>query len=73
MPARSSSSNARRHSASRPATAPSPDKLELLTADEAAYRQARASQGGVPVERSLTFTASVSDDERTARYEENLA
>lgn len=48
-----------------------PDKLELLTADEAAYRRAaRASQGGVPVERSLTFTASVSDDERTARYEE---
>ncbi|MCB0941920.1 MAG: alpha/beta hydrolase fold domain-containing protein [Mycobacterium sp.] len=46
------------------------DKLDLLTADEAAYRRAaRMSQGGVPVERSQTFTASVSESERAARYE----
>jgi cation diffusion facilitator CzcD-associated flavoprotein CzcO/acetyl esterase/lipase len=47
------------------------DKLEKLSADEAAYRlAARTSQAGVPVERSQTMTAGVSAVDRIKRYEE---
>jgi cation diffusion facilitator CzcD-associated flavoprotein CzcO/acetyl esterase/lipase len=47
----------------------SPDKLAQLV-DNAAYRQAaRYSFGGVPVERTITPSFSVSADERQQRYE----
>jgi cation diffusion facilitator CzcD-associated flavoprotein CzcO/acetyl esterase/lipase len=48
----------------------SPEQLDLLTEDEAEYRQAaRRSGGGIPRERSMTMTFSVSEAERQARYE----
>ena len=47
----------------------SPDKLAQL-ADEAEYRAAaRVSFGGIPMERSITPTFSVSEAERQQRYE----
>ena len=48
----------------------SPEQLSLLTQDEAQYREAaRLSPGGIPRERSMTMTFSVSEVERRARYE----
>ncbi|TDL05881.1 FAD-binding protein [Mycolicibacterium obuense] len=46
-----------------------PDKLEQLR-DEAGYRAAgRLSFGGVPIERTITPTFTVSEEERRQRYE----
>lgn len=46
-----------------------PHKLEQLR-DEAGYRAAgRLSFGGVPIERTMTPTFTVSEDERRERYE----
>ncbi|RFZ13427.1 Phenylacetone monooxygenase [Mycobacterium marinum] len=47
----------------------SPDKLAQLADDDAYRRAARYSFGGVPMERSLTPTFSVSAEERRQRYE----
>jgi cation diffusion facilitator CzcD-associated flavoprotein CzcO len=47
----------------------SPEKLARI-ADEAEYRAAaRVSPGGIPMERSITLTFSVSESERQQRYE----
>jgi cation diffusion facilitator CzcD-associated flavoprotein CzcO/acetyl esterase/lipase len=47
----------------------SPEKLARI-ADEAEYRAAaRVSPGGIPMERSMTLTFSVSESERQQRYE----
>jgi cation diffusion facilitator CzcD-associated flavoprotein CzcO/acetyl esterase/lipase len=47
----------------------SPEKLAQL-ANEAEYRAAaRVSPGGIPMERSITLTFSVSETERQERYE----
>ncbi len=49
----------------------SDDRLEAYRADPAAYREAaRWSGAGVPREKPLVGALDVSDEERTARYEE---
>jgi len=48
----------------------SPERLALFAANEADYRSAaRMSPGGIPMERSITPTFSVSEAERQQRYE----
>jgi cation diffusion facilitator CzcD-associated flavoprotein CzcO/acetyl esterase/lipase len=49
---------------------PIPEEMLASIADEAEYRAAaRLSPGGIPMERSITPTFSVSADERQQRYE----